>query len=91
MTIYTTCVSIKQTVYYQQRMTMYLAWFPENVVYFPEKEGMARQGMWHAGGKEKVHTGLLWGEPMERDALGKSRSIWGHNIKMDLQDAVSRA
>jgi len=43
----------------------------------PEKEGRADQGMWHVCRREEVHTGLLWGEMMERDPLGKSRRIWG--------------
>jgi hypothetical protein len=60
-------------------------------VYFPEKEGRDVQGMWHVCGGEELHTGLLWGELMERDPLGKSMLIWGDNIKMDLQDIVSRA
>jgi hypothetical protein len=58
--------------------------FPTKVVYFPEKEGRDGQGMWHVCGREEVHTGLLWGELMEGDPLGKFRRIWGDNIKVDL-------
>jgi len=59
-------------------------------MYFPEKEGRDGQGMWYVCGREEVHTGLLWGGLMERDPLGKSRRLWGDNIKMALQDKVSR-
>jgi hypothetical protein len=36
----------------------------------------------------EVHTGIWWGDLMERGPVGKPRHRWECNIKVDLLDTI---